>query len=190
MPMRTYKRAATRGAVQLRPILYLDIDDTLLTYSGNAPRAARGAHDFLVWALDRFEVRWLTTWCPSGQMGADLARDFCKMLEVDPEQIAELRGHDWTFSKTKLDGIGWLEHLVLDRPFLWIEDDYGVGDRERVFLEELGLAASLRCCNVTRDADALVRLHERLMEEYPEEYSDEEYSDEYPGAYPEGNSAD
>jgi hypothetical protein len=161
MPTHTPNRT-TPSATTIRPVLYLDIDDTLVTYSRGRPEAAPGARDFLLWALEHFEVRWLTTWCPSGTMDPDLSRDFCHMLKVEPDVIGRVRGHDWAFSSSKLDGIIWLEHLVLGRPFLWVEDDYGAGDLERDVLERLGLGASLLSCNVTRDTNALVRLHERL----------------------------
>jgi len=59
-----------------------------------------------------------------------------------------------------------LEHLVLGRRFLWIEDEYGVGERERRILAQSELLASYRHCNVTEDPWALARLHRQLEREY------------------------
>jgi hypothetical protein len=49
-----------------RPVLYLDLDDTLLTWAASRPLAAPGAREFVLWALEHYEIRWLTRWCPTG----------------------------------------------------------------------------------------------------------------------------
>lgn len=144
-----------------RPVLYLDLDDTLISWRGG-PHAAPGAREFLLWALDTHEVRWLTTWCPSGEMEERLLRDLAKMLRLDVDVLRAVRGFDWDHSRCKLDGIAWLEHLVLGRPFLWIEDEYGLGEREVRFLHANGLLHRYRHCNVTEEPDALARLHAEL----------------------------
>lgn len=149
----------------LPPVLYLDIDDTLLRYPDGRegdPRPAPGAAAFLSWALERFEVRWLTRWCPTGEMETDRVRSFCRMLEADPERVGRIRGLNWMGSDTKLDGITWLEHVVLGRPFLWIEDEYGLGQRERAFLRLHGFDDRWRHCNVTERPGALRALHGSL----------------------------
>lgn len=150
-----------------RPVLYLDIDDTLVRYPdgrGGGPRPASGAPEFLAWALRRYEVRWLTRWCPTGRMRTDQIRAFCKMLDADPEVVRRIRGLDWAHSETKLDGIAWLEHVVLGRPFLWVEDEWGMGERERDFLRRQGFDDYWRHCNVTQEPDALAVLHRSLVE--------------------------
>lgn len=151
----------------MRPVLYLDLDDTLIAWPdgrGGSPRGARGGGDFVRWALERFEVRWLTTWCPDGRMEAGLQGDLARMLAVPAELLADIRGLDWSASRRKLDGIAWMEHVVLRRPFVWLEDEYGFGDRERRFLQAQGLAASHVPVNVSTDPDALLHAHDRLRE--------------------------
>lgn len=151
-----------------RPVMYLDVDDTLLRYpSGREgdPVVADGAREFFAWARDVYEVRWLTKWCRAGAMGDDLVDDFCRMLDVDVSVVHSIRGLDWSFSDTKLNAIAWLEHLVLERPFVWVEDDYGVGTLERRFLAEQGLEGCWRRCNVTERPDALMNLHRTLLSE-------------------------
>lgn len=148
--------------MELRPVLYLDLDDTLITYASGNPQAAEGAHEFLLWALERFEVRWLTTWCPNGVMGDSLLADLCKMVEIETDTVKHIRGFDWEDTESKLNGIAWLEHEALGRPFLWVEDDYGVGERELEVLRESGFIGSYRHCNVTEDPGALRRLHASL----------------------------
>lgn len=145
------------------PVLYLDLDDTLISWRGGNPHAAPGARDFVVWALERYEVRWLTTWCPTGEMERALADDLSHMLELPRETIRQIRGFHWE-GGTKLDGIAWLEHLVLDRPFLWVEDDYGFGERELRFLAEHQMLDRYRWCNVTEHPESLIRIHEQLRD--------------------------
>ena len=147
-----------------RVVLYLDIDDTLVRHPPSGPRPAPGAAEFLAWALDTFHVRWLTRWCRDGIMREELVHSFCKMLDADPETIRTIRGLDWSESASKLDGIAWLEHLVLGRPFLWIEDEHGLGDAERAFVELQGFTETCLCCNVTEDPEALRTLHRELVE--------------------------
>lgn len=149
----------------MRPVLYLDLDDTLVAWPDGrrgSPRVARGGRELLCWALERYEVRWLTTWCPDGRMESRLLRDLAKMLGVPAEALEGIRGLDWSHSRCKLDGIAWMEHVVLRRPFVWLEDEYGFGDRERSFLEAHGLGACHLPVNVSTDADALLRVHAAL----------------------------
>lgn len=148
-----------------RTVLYLDIDDTLVRHGPSGPHAAPGAAEFVAWALETFHVRWLTRWCRDGVMGEDLVHSFCKMLRIDPETIRSIRGLDWSESDSKLDGIAWLEHVVMDRPFIWVEDEHGLGEKERAFLELQGFAEASLACNVTREPESLRTLHRRLVEE-------------------------
>jgi hypothetical protein len=138
-----------------KAVLYLDIDDTIISWEGGRPHAAPGAREFVLWALERYEVRWLTTWCPNGEMGESLLGDLCKMLELPTDLLRQIRGFDWEAGDSKLNGIAWLEHLVLGRPFIWLEDDYGMQAREKAVLSELALLDSYYCCNVTENAGAL-----------------------------------
>jgi hypothetical protein len=150
------------------PVLYLDLDDTLVARVNGQPRAAPGAREFLLWALETFEVRWLTTWCPNGRMDAGLLHDLCSMLDLEPRILCDIHGFDWESTGTKLNGIAWLEHIVLRRPFVWLEDEYGVGESELAVLHDLGLAHSYRHCNVTEDPESLARIHDELFQRYAE----------------------
>jgi hypothetical protein len=156
--------------MSLRPVLYLDLDDTLLSWADGAPRAVPGAGEFLCWALQRYEVRWLTRWCPSGEMEESLRGDLCEMLGLDASVAAAIRGLDWSCGDpdvgaeggSKINGIAWVEHLVLGRPFAWVEDEKGVGERELGFLAGHGLLHSYHHVNVTRSPGSLRRVQERL----------------------------
>jgi hypothetical protein len=145
-----------------RPVLYLDIDDTLISWEGGRPRAAPGARDFVVWALEHFDVRWLTTWCPEGEMAPGLLHDLCRMLDLPSQSIARIRGIPWDRETSKLNGIAWLEHLVLGRPFIWLEDEHGFQERERTFMVANQQLHCYRHCNVTVDPSSLVGVHSEL----------------------------
>jgi hypothetical protein len=160
MSLLKFEEAPRRAA--LRPVLYLDLDDTVLKWTDGNPGPAEGAREFVLWSLDRFEVRWLTRWCPTGEMEERLLRDLCRMLELDPAVFRHVRGFDWESTGSKLNGIAWLEHVVLKRPFLWVEDEYGVGERELSTLRALGLERCYLHCNVSEDPLALRALYERL----------------------------
>lgn len=145
-----------------RPVLYLDLDDTLLDWSSGGPKAVPLARDFVLWASDRFEIRWLTRWCRNGRMKAELLKDLRKMLRLKPPVLDAVHGLDWSEGDCKLNGIAWVEHLVLGRPFFWVEDETGVGERELRMLDEHGLRESYHHCNVSRDSDALARVWNEL----------------------------
>lgn len=143
-----------------KPVLYLDLDDTILTWAEGKPAPADGVRDFLLWALDRFEVRWLTRWARDGCMADDLLVDLGKLTGVEPARLRQIRGLDWS-EGSKLDGIAWAEHIVQDRPFIWIEDD-NTGADHHSFFERHEFTGSYRHCDVTRDPTALLRSHAEL----------------------------
>jgi hypothetical protein len=146
------------------PVLYLDLDDTLVSWCDGHPEGASGSGEFILWALPRFEIRWLTTWCPGGEMAADLLADLAAMLRIPVESLQGIRGFEWEGTGSKLNGIAWLEHYVLGRPFIWLEDENGVTDFERSYLDEVGLLDSYVHCNVSRDPGSLTRAHQWLRQ--------------------------
>lgn len=143
-----------------RAVLYLDVDDTIVSWQGGSPSGGPGAREFLEWALARFEVRWLTTWAPSGRMDERLLKDLSKMTKLPKERLRGIRGLDWE-GGSKLDGIAWLEHLVMGRPFIWIEDDTLPAEALE-FLARFGFAPCFIRCDITRDPAALARLRSEL----------------------------
>lgn len=148
------------------PVLYLDLDDTILSWASGRPTAAPGAREFVRWAIERFEVRWLTRWCPGGEMEDKLLGDLCKMLQLPTTLFRDVSGFDWAGTESKLNGVAWLEHVVLGRPFVWVEDQHGCGEAERGFLAAHGLQEAHLHCNVTEDAEALQRVHQALAERF------------------------
>src|SRR5690606_19286572 len=78
---------AVATAMQQRVVLYLDLDDTVISWTGGVPAGAPGLREFLLWALDVFEVRWLTRWARDGRMEARLVRDLAKMSGVPVRRL-------------------------------------------------------------------------------------------------------
>lgn len=145
-----------------RDVLYLDVDDVLIDWSGNVAKPATGGREFLLWALERFEVRWLTRRCPDGEMPEPLANEIAALFGLPASLLTAIRGVDWSGGESKLNGIAWLEHLVLGRPFLWVEDENGVREMELQALVGLGLHACYHHCNTSMDPQSLAGVHERL----------------------------
>lgn len=72
-----------------RPIVYVDIDDVLVAWPpGRGREAAPHAGSFLRWLLaSGVEIRWLSSWCPSGTMTADRQADLAALLGVGPDEL-------------------------------------------------------------------------------------------------------
>lgn len=147
-------------------MLYLDIDDTLLSWASGSPAAVASTESFLRWALDAFEVRWLTKWCPSGTMSDDLLRDLAKMVGVGAEGLGAVPGCCWEESGIKADGIAWLEHALLGRDFAWVENPEGLTERDFEILRETGFEDRYFPTNVTQDETALDRTRALLARRY------------------------
>jgi hypothetical protein len=77
--------------VSERPVLYLDVDDTLIMWNDAHPygKAAPWAREFVLWAVEHCEVRWLTMWCPAGRMAPHREAELALLL-VSPEYRAAL----------------------------------------------------------------------------------------------------
>ena len=96
--------------MQQRPVLYLDLDDTVIAWSDGTPSGAPGVHEFLTWALDTFEVRLLSRWARTGIMEPRLVRDLARMSGVPPERLASIAGLD-----RDADALVRLHGILMDR---------------------------------------------------------------------------
>lgn len=153
-------------------VMYLDIDDTLLTDNesywfevhgedawylmSHSELAAPGAGDFLRWATQHYEVRFLSAKTASGFMDPSVADRLASAFGLEPEFIASIPCCAW--GNNKLDGIDFDD----PRPWIWIED--GLLSEEKEELKRRGLYDRHLRCNVTQDPYALMRLHQVLMQ--------------------------
>ncbi len=143
-------------------VLYLDIDDTLIVWSAThkgfgAPQVDK----FIKWALEHFEVRWLTMWCPSGI----LRRHGCDELSyrlgnaVSPEILQSIKNPN-SFTNSKCQGIDFDD----PRPWVWVEDD--MVPIERQYIEQRGLVHNFYKTNVSRDVTALQVTWKKLAHKF------------------------
>lgn len=141
----------------MKPILYLDIDDTLLMWSESRTRewwaehpdgeAAPLTKEFLEWAAQTCEVRWLTSWAMSGTMRDTRLEKLVRLFDV-PESM--LLAFDnplrWGGKRGKLEGINW-DEVLEGREWAWVED--GLPPSELDYLKEQGFEKNYYYTNVS-----------------------------------------
>lgn len=127
--------------MMLKPILYLDVDDTLVSYLHCPELRARvdvGIHglaptnvrQFLEEATALCEIRWLTAWCPHGEMIESQIERLSRILDVPSALLSGHRNQlKWWNHKT--DGIDWVAHAE-GREWFWVEDFCSDGERARL----------------------------------------------------------
>ena len=153
----------------MKPVMYLDVDGVLwdvdLAVAGkhgiameDAYKGANGLEAFITWALEHFEVRWLTAWA----MGGCMDNYGWERLERYTGVPWEVWARVWPskgWSRNKTEGIDWDEHLA-GRPFVWVEDELLQGEMR--FLEETGFAHRYYHTDVFDDPDALIKTHAKI----------------------------
>lgn len=162
----------------MKPVLYLDVDGVLWdiqqqlkddpTIVAADPTtfacAAKGLEDFLEYALERFEVRWCTTWAMSGHMKM---RDK-ELLEahtgIPVRTWAKVRDSLGWYN-LKSENIDWEEHHE-GRPFAWVED--GLLEEELQMLRANHFIDSYYYTDVFEDPDALIKTLAKLKERFGE----------------------
>lgn len=102
----------------MKPNIYLDIDGVLLANESNL---AEGAADFIKYAVDHFDVYWLTTHCMAGDSAHAI-----EYLQRASDQdlypwLSKFKPTTWSLMKT--------EAIDFDKPFLWFDDDCYSGER-------------------------------------------------------------
>ena len=150
----------------MRPLLYLDIDGTLLRrradISGlhNAYEIAPDALGFLTWAVEHFECRWLSTRCRAGDAGGAV-RAFRHALGVVrlPEEWGRVLGMipAAAWSGSKVEGIE-VKHPA---GWWWIDDAPDAVDV--AILSQQGVAERLIRINGS-DKRPLERIQARLSQ--------------------------
>ena len=152
----------------MRPLLYLDIDGTLLRrradISGlhNAYEIAPDALGFLTWAVEHFECRWLSTRCRAGDAEGAI-RAFRHALGVTrlPDEWARVLRviPAATWSGSKIEGID----LTSPAGWFWIDDAPGAADV--AVLSDQSVADRLIRINGS-DQRALERTQARLSQDH------------------------
>jgi hypothetical protein len=158
------RRACTGhlGYVNVVPTLFLDIDGVLLRHRrGNfrvrdAFEVAPYALLFLTWAIQNFDVRWLSSRCQSGdaQQVCDAFRYAlpATALPADWRFLASIPAVQWGTRKT--------DAIDLSSDFYWCDDAHG--DEALAILTARGKADRAIHVNVDRDPEALLRARQIL----------------------------
>ena len=142
--------------------MYLDVDDTLIVWTNDiggfgAPRSA----DFINWALEHFEVRWLTMWCPSGRMRMEGAEELSYRLagKIAPEIFKNIVNTK-QFIGRKTEAIDYDD----PRPWVWVEDR--ILPNEKMELENRKLIDNFYPTNVSTNIVALQKTWRLLAERF------------------------
>jgi hypothetical protein len=159
---------ADMDEIQQKPrVMYLDVDDTLLVFNKSwAGFGAPMVAEFIHWALEHFEVRWLTSWCPSGIMlpvtdGLSGAENLSYRLNygVSTEILASIKNpKEWFEYKT--EAVDFED----PRPWVWVED--GLVYKERELLNNKNLLNNFYPTNVSIDIRALQITWKRLADRF------------------------
>ena len=106
-----------------KPNIYLDIDGVILT---NEESLSIGAEEFIKYAVENFDVYWLTTHCTEG----DSKHAIGYIMETAQEHMRpyfeKFIPTSWRTNKT--------EAIDFSQPFLWFDDDCFLG--EQIALKE------------------------------------------------------
>ena len=103
--------------------IYLDIDGVLLA---NDENLAIGASEFIRYAVDNFDVYWLTTHCMNGDPTHAIEYVQRTTDEDLRPYLEKFKPTTWSLAKT--------EAIDFGKPFLWFDDDCFSG--ERITLKE------------------------------------------------------
>lgn len=150
----------------MKPVLYLDVDDTLLSmHSSFYPRinpsakstwrfwgfAPPGAAEFMAWALETFEVRWLTWWCSSHEMYPEQLERLEREFKLPAGSLGGIQSAQFARGQGchKTSGIDW----KLGREWFWVED--AIPMLEQDILRARGCLERWIPCNTTDDLYAL-----------------------------------
>jgi hypothetical protein len=143
-------------------VMYLDMDDTLLVWTSDihgyaAPKAA----EFLQWAMEHFEVRWLTMWCPDGRMEESQTEELSYRFnyKLDKSVFSTIY-NPTSFINSKCEGIDFSD----PRPWVWVED--GVMPKERMELNNRNLMGNFYSTNVTHNRVVLQSTWRKIAERF------------------------
>ena len=139
----------------MQPNIYLDIDGVLLA---NDENLSIGAVEFIKYAIEHFDVYWLTTHCMDGDPAHAIEYLNRASTEDLRPWLEKFKPVTWSLKKT--------EAIDFSKPFLWFDDDCFSG--EKIDLHEHGVFNSWIEVNLAKYPDQMV--HElKLLKSIAEE---------------------
>lgn len=151
----------------MRPILFLDIDGVLNTWSAPEIEVSEdhpialgrvpGAPEFFQFALQHFDVRWLTAWAVNGYFLPRQIETLAWLLCCPPDVILQTPAVSWREAKT--DGIAAVI-ANQDIDWLWIDDE--ILRSEHAWLIRTGNLERWHQVRSFHDNHALSTLHRTL----------------------------
>jgi hypothetical protein len=105
-----------------KPVLFLDVDGVLIRYTRTEALPTPHVKEFLEWAVEHFECRWLTSWAKSGTMDWEHRVELAKKLGVSEALLRNMdHRHPWNDEKTQaIDITEFDDNHCLVR---WLDDD-------------------------------------------------------------------
>lgn len=161
----------------MKPVLYLDVDGVLWDIQQRLKDdssiivaqdpttfacAANGLDEFLDYVLEKFEVRWCTSWAMSGTMHPDVMERLKEHTGV-PVEIWSMVRPSLGWINFKHQNMDWTE-IRQGREFAWVEDE--------LLEEELEMLRVFQCLDnyyytdVFEDADDLIKTTAKLKERF------------------------
>ncbi len=143
-----------------KPVMYLDVDGVLWTVDGTGYHGAIGLAEFMMFALEHYEVRWCTAWAVSGKMDLTRLAMLSEWTGVDILIWVQVESSfGWHTYKTET--IDWGE-VERGRRFVWIEDE--ILSEEYEILRQRGIEDWYIHTNVLVDSKALLKTLTKLRE--------------------------
>ena len=100
------------NATMQKPNIYLDIDGVILA---NEENLSIGAEEFIKYAVENFDVYWLTTHCTESNATHAINYVMRAGSESLRPHLEKLIPTSWSDNKT--------EAIDFSKPFLWFDDD-------------------------------------------------------------------
>lgn len=161
----------------MKPVLYLDVDgvlwdiqqrlkdDPTISVTSDPTTFACGANgleEFVEYMLEKFEVRWCTTWAMHGVMRDEDLQRLEDHTGIPTDAWAQVKPSlGWvTFKHQNID---WTEFRE-GREFVWVED--GLLEEELQMLRVFQCLDNYYYTDVFEDADALVKTLAKLKERF------------------------
>jgi hypothetical protein len=119
---------------------------------------AEGAANFIHWAMEHFEVRWLTCWTGIGFLGASDSERLADILQVSKNRLASIVNPDSHNCTTKTTGIDFT------RDWVWVEDELSA--HEFYELQQKGCLDRFFYTDSSKDKHALTLTQHHLAKRY------------------------